>query len=935
MINKFGFRVDHRLPRLTLVAICALMALPALFFLIQPNETRAVESLTLGRLAYGTRTFQFSGQTLFTLLTANADGTGVAPLAGSLPPPSQPSWSPDGAKVAFVGADAANEIYVINANGSNTVNLTQTPAIGESNPSWGANGKIAYERENQVWLMNQDGTGQAQFTPITQPTPTGPAFSLDGSQIAFASAGEIWKINADGSGEQRVTNNATTDSNPAWSPDGSKIVFQKGGVGIAVIDASGSNESNLTTNSGDGRPAWSSDGTTIAFKRNGSFQGIYVMDVTGANQTRIILDTGGPFGTTHDDPAWQPIGQAPNTFTISGRISGGGNLPTGVTISLKGSTNAVTTTDQLGGYQFSGLPAGGSFTVSAAKPNYYFTPPSKTFNGLAANQIADFVGKEVCVGANCAKNGRVAYVSGGQTIFSVNPNGTDTRQLTQGNFPDYSPDGTKVVFSTNRDGNNEIYEINADGTNPVRLTKNSASDIHPFYSPNGTSIVFTSDRDGNQEIYKMNADGSNQVRLTNETAADRMPAFSADGQKIIFVTERQGGSSNRRLYTMNADGTSQQVISDINGVYFRPSYRPDGAKIIFGYGQFEPMFDIWTMNPDGTGRTVFASNRVQNPSYSPDGARVAYTCCGNIEVDVNGIHLDGVRVSFSIADDWPTWQPTFAPRRTLYDFDGDARSDISLFRPSEGMWYLLRSQAGYAGGHWGSSTDVLAAADYDGDLKTDVAVFRPSEGRFYIVNSFDSTYRFEDFGTSGDVPLPTDWDGDSRADLTVYRAGAQGAFYYRPSMGNPNGNFTSIPWGTSGDKPVIGDYDADGRTDAAVYRPSEGVWYVRRSSNGTFFTNAFGISTDRPVPADYDGDGKTDVAVYRDGVWYLLRSTDGFLAFQYGIGTDIPVPADYDGDGRADAAVFRDGAWYRLKSTGGDDVVTFGTTGDKPIAAAP
>jgi uncharacterized delta-60 repeat protein len=270
-----------------------------------------------------------------------------------------------------------------------------------------------------------------------------------------------------------------------------------------------------------------------------------------------------------------------------------------------------------------------------------------------------------------------------------------------------------------------------------------------------------------------------------------------------------------------------------------------------------------------------------------------------------------------------------------FDFDGDGRADVSVYRPSDRTWYIDRSQAGFAATQFGLATDKMAPADYDGDGKADVAVYRPSEGNWYILNSSNSSLTVRSFGTAEDVPVPGDFDGDGKDDVAVFRPSTGTWWMDRTTAGT-----AAVQYGLSGDIPVTGDFDGDGTSDIAMIRqtntqPANLVWYMLRSAAGESVIN-WGLATDKLVPADYDGDGKIDIAVYRpsEGAWYIVNSSTGQYSVQlFGSANDIPVPADYDGDGKADTAIFRPttGTWWINRTTAGVTISQFGLSDDKPI----
>lgn len=277
------------------------------------------------------------------------------------------------------------------------------------------------------------------------------------------------------------------------------------------------------------------------------------------------------------------------------------------------------------------------------------------------------------------------------------------------------------------------------------------------------------------------------------------------------------------------------------------------------------------------------------------------------------------------------------PYRTHFDFWGDSRADLSVYRPSTGEWLLGDSQAPNAlyTYRFGLSTDVMVPADYNGDRTTDIAVFRPADGTWYFFDRATGTYSATPFGAAGDIPAPGDFDGDGKADLAVFRP-ANGVWYILRSS---TGDVQITQFGMAGDKPVVADYDGDRKADIAIYRPQVGQWWHLRSSDSGIWAGTFGTETDAAVPGDYTGDGKADAAIYRpaNGTWYVLRSEDfSYYAFPFGLSDDVPIPADYDADGMIDAGVFRpsNSTWYVLRSGTGILVVPFGSPGDVPLPSA-
>jgi len=519
----------------------------------------------------------------------------------------------------------------------------------------------------------------------------------------------------------------------------------------------------------------------------------------------------------------------------------------------------------------------------------------------------------------------------------MNADGSGQKRLTNdpgfNDYPSWSPDGRKIAYlSKNGLGSYVIKLMNADGSEEVVLTGSSpfTSWARTWYAidwfPDGSRLAIQD----NGEVYTINSDGTNRTNVTNDGVdMDGEPSVSPDGHRIAFSSDR--GSDPEVLthvFVLDLDDQTTTGIATY-GPYFAdyaPTWSRTGTLAVVtndyidggGFRLFFGTGPIYIFSP-------FADPDC--PKWSPDGRKIVYSDRNSIAPGGTQLYVTGndgsgtIQItSGSTSNYHPSWQPTSGAR---YDFDGDGRSDISVFRPSEGTWYVNRSTAGFSATQFGISTDKITPADFDGDHKADIAVFR--DGTWYWLNSTTGTLSVEQFGSAVDIPVPGDYDGGGRDELAVYRNGV----WWMLDLATRQISVTSF--GLPTDQPVPADYDGDGKIDQAVFRLGE--WHLNRSSLGYMVVN-FGLAYDKPLPADYDGDGKADPTVYRDGTWYLDRSSQGVAAIQWGLAADTPTPADYDGDGKADLAVFRSGVWYLMQSSDGTSIQQFGLANDIPAPAA-
>ncbi len=291
---------------------------------------------------------------------------------------------------------------------------------------------------------------------------------------------------------------------------------------------------------------------------------------------------------------------------------------------------------------------------------------------------------------------------------------------------------------------------------------------------------------------------------------------------------------------------------------------------------------------------------------------------------------------------------------TVFDLDGDGRTDITAFRQSSNTFFVLNSvNNSITANQFGSGTGDIwlnNTGDFDGDGRGDPILikFNATRDAFHsILQTGSNTIRTVQWGNFGAAVADSlaygDYDGDAKQDIAVFRRSS--GFWYIFESSTNTGRVVQN-FGAVNDFQSVGDYDGDGKTDLCVVRFESGqrIWYIQNSSNGQSRRVPFGAEDSFYFfsPVDVDGDGKQDILVNRtingQRVFFVLRSSDNqVFVLTWGLSTDTALFGDYDGDGRTDFVARRNIGgqlvWFILQSSNNYNTtqqrtVFFGAQGD-------
>ncbi|HKP67812.1 MAG TPA: M36 family metallopeptidase [Pyrinomonadaceae bacterium] len=588
-------------------------------------------------------------------------------------------------------------------------------------------------------------------------------------------------------------------------------------------------------------------------------------------------------------------------------------------------------------------PSGNTVTEGYDLPNLYQTPDVSVSDSTGDNDGFPEPGETITVNVpltnstgGTATNVTAQIVGGGSADYGTINNAQTVSRPISYIVPANTPCGSAITLTINVNSSLGATSFSRSiiiGVPVTTYTENFDGAVAPAFPAGWTAVSVQSG------ITFVNSTLNADTASNSAFALD--PITVGGGTDLTSpstaITSAAATVSFRNRYDTESGWDGGALEISINGGAYQDIITAGGRFITNGYngslgaGANNPLANrqAWSGNSGG-----YVTTTVQLPAAAA-GQNVQFKW--RFGADDNtagqgpnpGWYVDTIRVNGNYACSF-----TPSSLKSRADFDGDGKTDVSVFRASEGNWYLNQSASGFGVIKWGLSTDTIVPGHYDADNKTDLAVFRPSDdpavADYYILNSTGFTVSGVSWGVTSDTPVIGDYDNDGKTDIAVYRQ-SNNTFYILKS----GGGSTVKQYGVAGDVAVSGDYVGDNATDVAIFRPSTNTYWILNGGGDTVVP--FGSAGDVLVPADYDNDNKTDIAVFRPstGQWIVRRSSDLATTFtSFGTAGDVPVPGDYDGDGADDFAIYRNGAWWILRSTAGTQTVNFGLAADKPVPSA-
>jgi uncharacterized delta-60 repeat protein len=667
-------------------------------------------------------------------------------------------------------------------------------------------------------------------------------------------------------------------------PDG-KTLFARG-TEIVRLNAAGNVEFTLPTNGTLYRFARQADGKILVAGAFTTFNGFPVP----AGIMR--LNTNDSIDTSFTPPALSGA-VVDIEFLSGGKILLAGNFSTGSTknLILLNSDGTVDPSINYTGVAVKALDAGVQLDgkiVLGAQAGEFNAPINPPLVRLAANGSLDPL--QLTVGFKGKANDVLIQPDGRLLIGGVF---THADGGFRKNIARVSADGlfdgsfTSTIFS------NEIFDLDMQGNTVLvggdaNYSKLDDGGVTQFSAggftydqdalPNGQALVAV-----NNFLKRVNAnytnDGSFSVTVNSSI---RRILVQPDGKILIggFFTQ-VNGATRSRIARLNADGALDPSFDPAlapNGLVACLALQPDG-KIIIG-GQFSGInFDtnyhyLARLNANGTLDSGFASNaqgEVTSLKRQPDGKIIVggvgivsgigrdtlkrYNADGSVDSTINLV-MDGPVRDITLQGDKILIGGEFTNVNGIdrlglarisnnvqpsspFDFDGDGKADVSVFRASENKWYVLRSSdSAIYQPVFGTSGDVPVPADYDGDRKTDVAIFRPSSGQWWYQSSINGAQIASTFGQNGDIPRPSDFDGDGKADLVLFRPSDQHVAEIRKHRRSRSGHSVRFVGRSTCDRRFrrrwqIGSGDLPSIKRRLVVRCELGWWCVQKRTLGT------------------------------------------------------------------------------------------------------